>query len=48
MFERTYSFLQHQKKRMLMLDGASEETSWLTEREQNGVDFVARQNIFMN
>lgn len=40
--QKIYSFLQHQKRRMLKMDGATEETGWLTERERKGVDFVAR------
>jgi len=38
------AFLHNQKKRLLEMDGASEHTDWLTEREQKGVDFVAAIN----
>lgn len=42
MYERIRTFLEKQKQRMLNLDGASEDTQWLTERETQGIDFVAK------
>lgn len=43
MYTQIKSFLESQKQRLLKQDGASEETDWLTEREQNGQDFVATE-----
>ena len=40
-FENIAKFLDRQKKRMLMLDGASEESGWRTPDEQSGEQFVA-------
>ena len=40
-YEKIQNFLVKQKERMLMQDGASKESGWLTEREQQGIDFVA-------
>ena len=40
-FENIYAFLNRQKRLMLQLDGASEETKWLTPEEQRGEQFVA-------
>jgi len=43
-YKPIFNFLEKQKERMLMMDGASEESGWLTEREQRGIDFVAENN----
>jgi len=40
-FENIVKFLDRQKKRMLTLDGASEESGWRTPEEQRGEQFVA-------
>jgi len=40
-YENIRKFLDKQKARMLQLDGASEESDWLTPAEQNGEQFVA-------
>jgi hypothetical protein len=40
-FENITKFLDAQKKRLLKLDGASEESGWLTPEEQRGEQFVA-------
>ena len=47
-YSKIYAYLQNQKRRLLELDGASEGTGWLTERELNGQDFVARMQPGMN
>jgi hypothetical protein len=43
MYEEIFALLQNQKRRLLKLDGAEPEGTgnWLTEREQQGIDFVA-------
>jgi len=43
--ETMNAFLSRQKKKMLMMDGASEDTGWLTERESRGDDFVAFDRV---
>jgi len=40
-FENITKFLDAQKKRLLVMDGASEESGWLTPEEQRGEQFVA-------
>jgi len=40
-FEKVYNFLERQKRRLLLQDGATEETSWLTPAEQKGYHYVA-------
>jgi len=40
-YTKIRNFLEVQKQRLLRQDGATEESDWLTEREQKGQDFVA-------
>jgi len=44
-FEVIRTFLEKQKERMLMLDGADKgvDGAWLTDREKRGIDFVAER-----
>ncbi len=39
------SFLERQKKSLLLMDGADESTGFLTPREQTGYDFVAEDRV---
>ena len=39
LFPKVKKFLENQKQHMMALDGATEETAFLTERESQGLDF---------
>jgi len=43
MYDKVQQFLINQKKRLLEMDGASEKSEWLTEKEVSGRHFVAKQ-----
>jgi len=43
MYDKIQLFLAKQKQRLLEMDGASEKTEWLTEKELSGRHFVAKQ-----
>jgi hypothetical protein len=45
LFEKVRLYLENQKRHMMRLDGATEDTQFLTERETRGLDFVANEQI---
>lgn len=42
MYDKVQQFLINQKNRLLAMDGASEKSEWLTEKEASGRHFVSR------